>query len=43
MAARRRDCELVVLDRLDDVADVLAAVHGPVRARFGPHRGGRAA
>jgi hypothetical protein len=39
MAARRRDCALVVLDRLDDVTDVLAAVHGLVCARLGIHRG----
>jgi hypothetical protein len=43
MAARRRDCTLVVLDRVDDVIDVLAAVEGLLRARIGTPRGGYAA
>jgi hypothetical protein len=40
MAARGRDCTLVVLDRLDDVTDALAAVDGLLRARIGMERGG---
>jgi hypothetical protein len=42
MAARRRDCTLVVLDRVDDVSEVLAGVEDLLRARIGARRGGRA-
>lgn len=35
MTARGRDCTLAILDRLDDVNDLLAALDGSVRARLG--------
>jgi glucose-6-phosphate isomerase len=43
MAARGRDCTLVMLDRVDEVIDVLAAVDGLLHARIGDQREGSAA
>jgi hypothetical protein len=42
MSARGRDCTLVVLDSVDGLVDVLAAVDGLLRACIGRQRGGTA-